>query len=688
MNPYFPGYSYRNTPLVGMPGKVNSVLYISGYSRSRRRGKPELRALHTPGGCYSAYVEPVIKENGYKQIVDMNSLMICTCFSVVAANVVTIFVAWYVSRNRYYQLGNKIPGPPGLPLLVNTLSFIARNKDILEYIKELRRSHGPVFQLWIGHHLLVTVITPRDIAIVFNRSLTLSKPAFYSLLKLVFRESLLTTDTDEWKKIRRIKNPTFTHQVIDRYVSTFYKKSLAMTEHLEKHSMNGPFNAIGYTKMCTLDMVTETSLGVAADIRNNDQQHFIVQNTPKLFRMLSYFFFRPWFWIIFVFTATRSYTKIVQLVERIRDFIDIIVSNKLYLKYKTEKYTFTAETKQRQGFLDHMISTMVNNPGLITAEELRDQAMFVMAAATDTSALATVFTLMLLGLHQDVQRKLMREQENIFGEDMDRPLTASDLKKMVYLEQVINESMRMADEEVRIGDFALPAGTIIIIPIYLVHRDPFCYPEPGKFDPDKFNKENSSNRPACSFIPFASGRRMCIGKYCAYVVIKTMLSVMLRRYEVLEYGSGDNMECVQFKFLLKMRLAYSPPTKAIQIQSPARSLRIVACGNRVGRCRWSADFLGDLSFPPPFHSGAAPNSPRSPSSALKTSIVRNTLYWYQQDTKRIPAQHTRKVRARIGPLKGSRQNSGQPILAQCHIPESARCKYGQAANRQCRACDG
>ncbi|KAJ8872367.1 hypothetical protein PR048_025971 [Dryococelus australis] len=70
-------------------------------------------------------------------------------------------------------------------------------------------------------------------------------------------------------------------------------------------------------------------------------------------------------------------------------------------------------------------------------------------------------------------------------------------------------------------------------------------------------------------------------------------------------------------------LACSPPTRAIRAQSPAGSLRTFACGNRAGRCRWSAGLLGDLPFPPPFHSGAAPYSPQSPLSALTTSDVKS-----------------------------------------------------------------
>ncbi|KAJ8890111.1 hypothetical protein PR048_009618 [Dryococelus australis] len=104
------------------------------------------------------------------------------------------------------------------------------------------------------------------------------------------------------------------------------------------------------------------------------------------------------------------------------------------------------------------------------------------------------------------------------------------------------------------------------------------------------------------------------------------------------------------------RLAFSPSTKAIRIQSPAGSLRIFACRNYAGRCRWSAGFLVDLPFPMPFRFGAAPYSPQSPSSNLKTSMLRavqissltenicryrlftsllNSRYWYRQTSGHV-----------------------------------------------------
>ncbi|KAJ8877574.1 hypothetical protein PR048_022029 [Dryococelus australis] len=92
--------------------------------------------------------------------------------------------------------------------------------------------------------------------------------------------------------------------------------------------------------------------------------------------------------------------------------------------------------------------------------------------------------------------------------------------------------------------------------------------------------------------------------------------------EMDEVGRRLHPGCVLRRATVAERLVCSPPTKAIRAQFPAGSLRIFACGNRARRSRWSAGFLGDLQFPPPFHSGAAQYPLKSPSSACKTSMLR------------------------------------------------------------------
>ncbi|KAJ8876098.1 hypothetical protein PR048_024007 [Dryococelus australis] len=99
-----------------------------------------------------------------------------------------------------------------------------------------------------------------------------------------------------------------------------------------------------------------------------------------------------------------------------------------------------------------------------------------------------------------------------------------------------------------------------------------------------------------------------------------------RRENMFSYNRGHDYSISYFvEATVAGRLACSPSTKANRVKSPARSLRIFATENRAGRCRCSGGgggFLMDLPFPPPFHYGAAPYSHQSPSSALKTSLLR------------------------------------------------------------------
>ncbi|KAJ8871489.1 hypothetical protein PR048_027811 [Dryococelus australis] len=112
--------------------------------------------------------------------------------------------------------------------------------------------------------------------------------------------------------------------------------------------------------------------------------------------------------------------------------------------------------------------------------------------------------------------------------------------------------------------------------------------------------------------------------YCAADVLEEFE----QRLRVCSCNMDCSVHCTYSKTwgaTVAERLACSPPTKAIRVQSTAGSLRILAFENRAGRCRWPVDLLGYVSLPPPLHSGAAPYSSQSSSSALKTLMLRAAL---------------------------------------------------------------
>ncbi|KAJ8889698.1 hypothetical protein PR048_009199 [Dryococelus australis] len=471
---------------------------------------------------------------------------------------VVLVGVWRALGRRYWRLGDAIPGPRGLPLLGSALHIVVHAHDIMDYAREVRRRHGPVCRVWVGGHLLVLLTHPADVEAVLAR--TLSKAAPYTLLRLLFGNAVFSAEGDAWRRLRRLMNPAFSQRLVDKHLPAFDARCRAMADDLRRLPAAQPFDVAHLATACAFEMVVETSLGVHADVLGNrDVMRSFTEFKEKFYRVL----LQPWLW----FTSTTFLlARYKELGRPIRDFVDDVVALKLQSRFtsdgKEDNKTLEDGVENNGSFVDLMISAMDNKSEPLTLEDLRDQVLIVAVAGTDTSAFTVSCVLMLLGLHQEVQARVLREQHRIFGEEVERPTTPEDLKQMVYLEQVINETMRLyppapivgrsLDQEVVVSGYTLPAGATVVVPIYLVHRDPVHFPDPDTFDPERFSADNCRGRPLCAFLPFATGRRACIGKRYAYSAMKTMLSSVVRRFQVLEHGSRRDMERLQFQLLSKM----------------------------------------------------------------------------------------------------------------------------------------
>ncbi|KAK9744576.1 Cytochrome P450 [Popillia japonica] len=151
------------------------------------------------------------------------------------------------------------------------------------------------------------------------------------------------------------------------------------------------------------------------------------------------------------------------------------------------------------------------------------------------------WTLFLLGNHPDIQQKVFEEVHQVL-QSKRTPTTISELHEMKYLENVIKESLRLypsvpfiirdLEQEVQIGEYKIPAGVQVNLQIYGTHRSAEYYPEPDKFDPDRFLPENSQKRHPYAYIPFSAGPRNCIGQKFAMYEEKTVLATIVNRYKI------------------------------------------------------------------------------------------------------------------------------------------------------------
>ncbi|KAI1299275.1 Cytochrome P450 4c3 [Halotydeus destructor] len=156
-----------------------------------------------------------------------------------------------------------------------------------------------------------------------------------------------------------------------------------------------------------------------------------------------------------------------------------------------------------------------------------------------------------IGLHPEVQRKLQQEVDAIFGDDRERPVTADDLRRMPYLECTIKESLRLYPagpffarqlaEEVDVEGYRLPRGTVVWLCIMSLHMNQEVYPEPARFDPDRFAPQPSRDRHPYAYLPFSGGPRACLGHKFAMMEEKIILANVLRKFRITTLGSPDKL---------------------------------------------------------------------------------------------------------------------------------------------------
>ena len=181
-----------------------------------------------------------------------------------------------------------------------------------------------------------------------------------------------------------------------------------------------------------------------------------------------------------------------------------------------------------------------------------------MFAGHDTNATALIWTLYLLGRHHDVQEKLRAEVDLVFPGDTSTTapvLTSENLSQLTYMEMVIKESMRMfppvsmigrqLSDRCHIDGHEVPAGTIVYVMIYAIHRNPELWEAAGEFRPERFSKENSVGRHPFAFVPFSAGPRNCIGQRFAIYEQKVLLTKFLKRVRVRTSVPEERLEINQ-----------------------------------------------------------------------------------------------------------------------------------------------
>jgi cytochrome P450 len=175
----------------------------------------------------------------------------------------------------------------------------------------------------------------------------------------------------------------------------------------------------------------------------------------------------------------------------------------------------------------------------MTDRQVRDEAMTIFLAGHETTANALSWTWHLLAGHPDVERRLHDEIDRVLG---DRTATVDDVPGLVYTRMVLAETMRRyppawgigrrAIEDFAIGGYRVPKDTVVLVSQFLLHHDARFFPDPERFDPDRWLPERQNTRPKFAYFPFGGGTRVCIGEPFAWMEGILVLATLAQHWRL------------------------------------------------------------------------------------------------------------------------------------------------------------
>jgi len=362
---------------------------------------------------------------------------ISTVFLASVAVTSVLVLCW--SKRRLWELAARLPGPTPIPLLGNLLTFAGC--DLIQFfqlIVTLVEKHGSVLKLWIGQDLFVLLSNPVALEKVLGNKNFIRRTGLVTKLgKPFFRNGLLMSDGDTWRIHRKIISSTFHNNVLDQFVENFSKNSSILVDQLSSRCNGKAFDVYPLISLCTLDVICETAMGTTVNAQLIDDGEY-VRNVLRSLQLLSERFVRPWLAVDWIFNLTQLGKEQAATLKYLHGNVQQVVSEKMakFLssgRQKTQVDDLQSVKRKKLSLLDLLIEDEQ-----LTPDEIHDEVVTIVAAGSETTATTCCFVLALLGVHQDIQERVLEEQRSVFGEDIHRPVTCEDLPNMPYLEQVIN----------------------------------------------------------------------------------------------------------------------------------------------------------------------------------------------------------------------------------------------------------
>ena len=410
------------------------------------------------------------------------------------------------------------PGPRGVPFFGEV--FKPRG-DAIGYLSRIARDYGDiVFVRFLGVPMCL-ISRPEYIeSVLTTQSHNFEKSKDYRALRRVLGAGLLTSEGEAWRRQRRLIQPAFYHERVEAYAEVMVE----YTERMVASWQDGQTRDVHADMMrLTLDIVAKTLFGADVSREAEDVGASLHLLMGRFMKQAGYAFLLP------SRIPLPTTWRILRAVRRLNQVIYEIICKR------------RASGQRSSDLLSMLLDAQDEHGAVMTDRQLQDEIMTLFLAGHETTATALSWTWLLLAQNPDVEAKLATELQCVLG---GRVPGVCDLPRLSYAELVLKEAMRLyppvwvigrrALAPFHLGEYQLPARTNVVMLQYLMHRDPRFFPEPERFDPERWreNDPRYASLPRFAYFPFGGGPRVCVGAGFGMMEGVLLLAAVAQRFRL------------------------------------------------------------------------------------------------------------------------------------------------------------
>ncbi|XP_071648923.1 cytochrome P450 9e2-like [Temnothorax longispinosus] len=471
------------------------------------------------------------------------ALLLITLFVIGVLKIVAVV------HHTYFYWKNK-----GVPYLPNSLSsfitswkFILGRVTIVDHFQYLHNYFPDAKYVGVADIMSSVSVLLRDPELI--RDIMVKEfesfPDHRSFIDLstepLVSRNVFNLRGDRWKEMRNTLSPSFTASKMKFMFDLISECSHNFVNYLVDHpEVCHAIETKGAFRRYTTDVIATTAFGISVNSMKDRENEFYIRGIetikfatkplmmvkmmlfhacPRLAKSVGLSFFPP--------AITEFFKKIVEETIRAREEQGIVRPDMIHL---------LMQARDKEGAGVHKM----------TLDDIVSQAFIFFLAGFETSATLMCFAAHELAVNQDIQDRLREEVQQHLAEG-NGEISYELLSKMSYMDMVISETLRkyppsIFTDRLCVKRYELPPSRpgcnnaivepnhILLFPIYSLHHDPKYFPNPDKFDPERFSEENKDNILPYTYLPFGHGPRKCIGNRFVLMETKILIAHLLQKF--------------------------------------------------------------------------------------------------------------------------------------------------------------